>query len=108
VEGFDVTPDRWSRIEALYHDARARAAPDRSGFLDRACEGDAALRREVESLLDYDAAADGFLERPAIEGAAVALAQDSGTTLVGQRIGGYHILSLLARAAWVRSTARRT
>ena len=64
-----MTPDRWSRIEALYHDARARAAPDRSEFLERACVGDPALRREVESLLEYEGAADGFLERPAIEDA---------------------------------------
>ena len=90
-----MTPDRWSRIEALYHDARARAAPDRSGFLERACDGDAALRHEVESLLDYEGAADAFLQRPAIEDAAVALAQDPAASLVGQRIGGYHVLSLL-------------
>ncbi|MDP9324462.1 MAG: tetratricopeptide repeat-containing serine/threonine-protein kinase, partial [Acidobacteriota bacterium] len=54
-----------------------------------------ALRREVESLLEYEGAADAFLARPAIEDAAAALAQDPDVSLVGQRIGGYHVLSLL-------------
>jgi hypothetical protein len=43
-------PDRWSRVEALYHAARERDAGERAAFLDAACKDDAQLRREVESL----------------------------------------------------------
>jgi hypothetical protein len=40
---------------------------DRSAFVARACEGDATLRREIESLLASEKAAASFLEAPAAE-----------------------------------------
>jgi hypothetical protein len=41
----------WDRIKDLFDEA-ARLEPDhRKPFLDRACDGDAELRREVEALL---------------------------------------------------------
>ncbi len=46
-----MTPERWQRIEALYHAARARPPAERAAFLAEACPDDEALRREVESLL---------------------------------------------------------
>jgi serine/threonine-protein kinase len=46
-----VTPERLREIEALFHQARARPPADREAWLARACTGDPALRREVESLL---------------------------------------------------------
>src|SRR5258708_100148 len=68
------------------------AAP--AAFLDAACGGDAALRREVESLLAYATAADGFLERSALEEAAGALA-DQRRRLLDRQIGGYRIVMQL-------------
>ena len=35
-----MTPERWQRIEALYHAAYARPAGERAAFLDEACRGD--------------------------------------------------------------------
>ena len=46
-----MTPERWREIERLYHAALERDAGERAAFLADACEDDAALRREVESLL---------------------------------------------------------
>jgi hypothetical protein len=46
-----MTPERWQRIEELYHDAMAREAIHRAACLASACGGDEGLRREVESLL---------------------------------------------------------
>jgi serine/threonine protein kinase len=46
-----VNPERWRRIEELYHAALLRTEGERVPFLAQACGGDAALRREVESLL---------------------------------------------------------
>lgn len=43
--------ERWRRIEELYHAAQAQPAAERSAFLNKVCEGDAELRREVELLL---------------------------------------------------------
>ena len=46
-----MTPERWARIETIFHDARERADGDRAAFLDRVCGSDVALRLDVESLL---------------------------------------------------------
>ena len=54
--------DRWQEIESLYHSAREQKPAERRTYLDRACAGDDALRREVESLLAHDDRAAGFLE----------------------------------------------
>src|SRR5438105_12904713 len=48
-----------------YHSAGALEPARRSAFLDRACQGDDELRREVESLLGQAASHDGVLERVA-------------------------------------------
>jgi serine/threonine-protein kinase len=59
--------DRWQQISQLYHDALARGESQRTGFLDAACAGDDALRREVDSLVARERSADDFLARPAVE-----------------------------------------
>ena len=46
-----MDPDRWRRIEYLYHEALAREDGERSSFLAQVCGSDEELRREVESLV---------------------------------------------------------
>src|SRR6202162_3453989 len=54
-----MSPERWQKIEQLYHTALEREPGGRSAFLDQACQGDVELRREVEALLAQgDAAGD--------------------------------------------------
>ena len=68
-----MDPDRWKQVEELYHAALERE--DARAFLDEA--GDEALRRRVESLLaHYAQASSSFLEEPALDMAAKALAKD--------------------------------
>ena len=62
-----MTPERWSAVDALLQAALERTPAERSAFIARECEGDAELRREVESLLAAKATGDDFLERPAAE-----------------------------------------
>src|SRR5687768_13910510 len=71
----------WRQIERLYHEAQARPPDERVAFLAEACAGDAALRREVESLLEAPATAEGFLATPPIPRA----------TLTGRRLGVYQV-----------------
>jgi serine/threonine protein kinase len=95
-----MTPERWQRVEELYHAARARHEHDPAAFLAHACAGDEALRREVESLLAHPASADAFLAVPAAVLAA-RLVSDPGTTAAptaspaGPVIGPYHLLQLI-------------
>src|ERR1700687_4274463 len=90
-----MTPERWQKIEQLYHAALEREESQRAAYLQEVCAGDSALQREVESLLAQERGGDGFLESPAIEVAARAMAKDSRRSLKGQQLGSYKILSLL-------------
>jgi serine/threonine protein kinase len=44
---------RFQQIEGIFHEALELPAAARRGFIERACEGDAELIREVESLLEH-------------------------------------------------------
>jgi eukaryotic-like serine/threonine-protein kinase len=86
-----MEPERWKQIEKLYsmaleHDARGRAV-----FLDHACAGDEALRREVESLLACRGEAESFIEAPALEVAARLLADEQADSAQKRRIGPYKL-----------------
>src|SRR6188768_3213658 len=91
-----MTPERWQRIEELYHAAYATPAGDRAVFLAEACREDEALRRQVESLLN-ESSHDGFLVPESVE-AVSALASGVSATrsnITGEWIGGYRLDALL-------------
>ncbi len=88
-----MTPERWRRIEEIFHGALDRTPAERSEFLDRHCGGDRALRAEVESLLSQQVA-DAFLAVP-IERAALAVARNAADARVGQRLGAYRLTALI-------------
>jgi len=56
-----MTPEWWRQVEALYHAAAARPLGNRTAWLAPASLY-AALRREVESLLDQHASKASALE----------------------------------------------
>ncbi len=98
------------QVERLYHSALERPESERPAFLEAACGGHEALRREVESLLAHCAKAEGFLESDALAVAARALARDEIQTpgtdaadapgaadamLLGKTVSRYRILERL-------------
>src|SRR5436190_7804424 len=70
-----MTPQRWKRVESIYHDALQLAAENRAAFLDAVCADDPSLRHEVESLISESKDGADFLERPAIEIQAESIAR---------------------------------
>src|SRR5438552_9947669 len=46
-------PDRWKRLEEIYHSARQRDSADRAAYLVETCGSDEELRLEIESLLAH-------------------------------------------------------
>ena len=90
-----MKPERWQQIDQILDGALLREGSQRESFLDEACSGDASLRQEVESLLEAGDRAESFIESPALEEAAKAMAQDQVQSMVGQELGPYRILSLL-------------
>ena len=94
-----MKPERWQRVKELYHSALEHEETERSAFLRQACIGDPEVLHEVESLLAYEKPAEKFIEAPAMEMAAKALAQDQAHALqepiLGQRVSHYRILEKL-------------
>jgi eukaryotic-like serine/threonine-protein kinase len=89
-----MTPERRERIEQICQDALDRHANARAAFVAHACGGDEELRREVESLLAHERAAERFIETPTLESAAGGLTALVGIA-PGEHIGTYEVVSLL-------------
>jgi serine/threonine protein kinase len=64
-----MTPERWQRIDMMLREVLERPSGERPAFLDQACDGDAAMRDEVDSILSFRERAASFLETPALESA---------------------------------------
>src|SRR5262245_20653295 len=98
--------DRWEQIERLYHAALEREPNVREAFLDEACAGEEGVRREVAGLLACDVPGDSFIQSPAIEIAARAMAAEprienstnpTRSPIAAFQIGVYKLLEPLGR-----------
>ena len=85
-----LTPERWARVEVLFHQASAVPAADRPVWLDVHCGDDAELRREVESLLASDSSDVGVTV--AVGSALAESARAVAASQAGQRIGVYRVV----------------
>ncbi len=94
-------PEKWKQVEELFNAALELEPAAREPFLVEACAGDEELRREVESLLAYEDKTAGFIQKPALEVAANALAADAREAdqpkTISQQIGAYRIIELLGK-----------
>src|SRR5215510_3961150 len=88
-----MKPERWRQIDQLFQAALERESEERAAFISEACGGDNSLRREVESLLHAHQHIDSYFEAPALEVAAVLLAQQKNPSLAGHRLSHYQVLS---------------
>jgi len=91
-----MTPDRWERIQALYHAVRMRPEGERRQFLADSCDGDVALEDEVQKLLNQPVSTGsfiGFIGAPDPAPPASHTRRD----LTGRQLGGYRVTSLLGR-----------
>src|SRR2546425_9551545 len=64
---------------------------EREVFLNKACAEDAALRREVESLLSHEKSVAGFLAQPAWQHVVREMANGQRQSLEGRQLGHYQI-----------------
>jgi len=97
-----MQPERWRRMEELYHAAMEREEDQRAAFLRRSCAGDQDLCGEVESLIAYARQSAGIIDQPAIEMVAAAMAEDikardanKTDKMIGARIAQYRIVGKL-------------
>src|SRR6266404_2866906 len=94
--------ERWKQVDNLLLSVLERPAEERDAFLRQACAGDGALEREVRSLLTLQPRAESFLESPAMELAARALAdrskdapESSSDFPIGRTVSHYRIVEKL-------------
>ncbi|MGH9836970.1 MAG: serine/threonine-protein kinase, partial [Blastocatellia bacterium] len=93
-----MTPERWEQVGQLYHAALELASGERVAFLDQACAGDEALRREVESLIAAGEQAGDFIAAPVFEDVVETLPTEKrDPPLEGRKLGDYEMLAFLGR-----------
>src|SRR5882672_1311651 len=99
-----MTPQQYERLTELFHAALQIAPDKRAGFLDQVSDGDADLRRELESLLAVHGERAVYTEKPPGDIAAGMLlaqhdisASDSASLSPNTRIDHYEIRSLLGK-----------
>ena len=85
-----MTPARFQTIEEIFRAALDQEPEKISTFLDRACEGDSALRDKVEALLSSREQAANFIETSTV-GLAKIIQNRQTDSLIGQTIGHYKI-----------------
>ena len=90
-----MTPERWQQIERIYQAALDSDPSVRSEFLDQSCQNDSELRKEVVSLLEASKGEHPFLESPALEIAARALADEAQRPAPLHRLGTYELIARL-------------
>ena len=59
-----MTPQQYERLTELFHAALEIAPDERAAFLDQVSDGDADLRRELESLLAAHEQRAAYTEKP--------------------------------------------
>jgi eukaryotic-like serine/threonine-protein kinase len=89
-------PDRSERIAELVDAALQHEPAERAAFLDQACRETPELRAEVDSLLAFQYQARDFIETPAYESTGAGVVDAIGELRVGQSLGDYKIVSMLA------------
>jgi serine/threonine protein kinase/tetratricopeptide (TPR) repeat protein len=89
--------ERWALVKKLFEAAADLDASERAALLDRECDGDDALRLEVESLLESDRLTDGFIEEPIVEMPPDLFLEQPEESLVGRQFGAYEVIREIGR-----------
>jgi len=84
----------WENLKEIFHAALALHPGERPSYLQQACNGDAELRKAVESLLKSHEETNHFVDTPAYQAAAEMLVDDADFK-ANQIVGHYRIISLL-------------
>lgn len=90
-----MEPDRWKRIDELFHEVLELAADERGRVLERECGDDAELRAQVEALLRAHASDVSVLDGG--PGTLVSVLDDHAASAAGRLIGPFRVVRELGR-----------
>ena len=103
------------RLQELFEGALAREGDARRSYLEQECGDDTVLRRQVERLLEADAAEDSMLESPVLRRAAsLSLSDEDSDSRIPDQVGRYQIEHIIAAGGMgtvyqaVQDSPRRT
>jgi non-specific serine/threonine protein kinase/serine/threonine-protein kinase len=91
-----MTAHRLTRIFEVFEGAADRDEAARGVFLAEACNGDAALQRDVEALLAADQQASTFLSASIVPPPPTS-GEGNSPSYIGRRLGAYRILREIGR-----------
>jgi len=87
-----MSPERWRKIEQLYHSALELDSSEQSEYLAKACDGDDDLRQRVASLLREKTSEANLLDQPVWDAARNLMEQIARPKLSpGSQLGPYQI-----------------
>src|SRR5262249_17260105 len=92
-----MTPERWKKLDALFHEALELEKEARAAYLAKVCGDDERLREEAERLLAAHEREGDFIDSPIFAETRGLTADDLNQSPVGRRIGPYQVISLLGR-----------
>jgi serine/threonine protein kinase/TolB-like protein len=92
-----MTPERWKKLEALFHQALVLHGEHRQTFLEKACAGDEELRQEAVSLIHSHEKDGSFIDSPCFEKLELETDQDRDEFPVGRCVGPYKVIGKLGR-----------
>jgi serine/threonine protein kinase/Skp family chaperone for outer membrane proteins len=88
-----MTPERWAEIKEVLAPLLEMPAAERPSYLDGVCAGNAALRREVDLLLENERdVSSRFMNQAALSKVAEAVLPEEKNPWIGRRVGAYQIV----------------
>src|SRR5262245_53906794 len=92
-----MTPERWKKLDALFHEALDLQGEARAAHLAKVCGDDEQLREEAEGLIAAHEREGSFIDSP-IFAETEGLTDDAcNESPVGRRIGPYQVVSQLGQ-----------
>src|SRR5262245_33159936 len=92
-----MTPERWKKLDALFHEALGLHGEARATHLAKVCGDDEQLREEAERLIAAHERAGSFIDSPIFAGTEGLTNDEDNESQVGRRIGPYQVVSLIGQ-----------
>ena len=90
-----MDPEYWQKLKAILDDVMELPPERREEFLVSACDGDAALRQEVDSMLAFEDSDLGGLDDPGFSFSYPDENVPPASPFIGKTIGNYRVLESL-------------
>src|SRR5262245_42233699 len=92
-----MTPERWKKLDALFHEALDLQGEARAAHLAKVCGDDEQLRQEAERLIAAHEREGSFIDSPIFAGTDGLTNDEDYESPVGRRIGPYQVVSRLGQ-----------